>query len=50
MAVGFRVDVADDLADKGKHTLKSTNGGGGNVQQEERIPSASSGNETGRRP
>ena len=47
---GFRVDVADDLADKGKHILESTNGGGDNVQQEEHSPSASSGNEVGRRP
>ena len=31
ITVGFRVDVADDLADKGKHTLESTNGGGDNV-------------------
>ncbi len=49
MAVGIRVDLADDLADKGKHTLKSTNGGRGNVQQEERVPSASTG-KAGRRP
>jgi len=48
--VGVHVDVADDLADKSKNTLKSTNGGGGNVQQEEHIPSSSSGNETGCRP